>query len=77
MVKASRSGLVGENVTNERGELLVKDAEAYLGLMDISEQLETIEAVRPAIEEMKAGKGESADEVLAQLKTRNLKLKNL
>ena len=35
--------------------------------MEISERLETIEALKPAISEMKAGEGEPADKVFAEL----------
>ena len=52
---------------NEKAELDVQDAESYQRLMEISERLETIEALRPAIEEMKAGKGEPADLFFAGL----------
>ena len=52
---------------NGKAELVVQDAESYQRLLEISEKLETIEALKPAIEEMKAGKGESADKVFAEL----------
>jgi len=50
---------------NGRAELVVQDAASYQRLLEVSERLETIEALRPAIEEMKAGKGESAELVFA------------
>jgi prevent-host-death family protein len=56
---------------NGRAEVVVQDAASYQRLLDISERLETIDALRPAIEEMKAGKGESAESVLAQLASRS------
>lgn len=52
---------------NGKAELVVQDAESYQRLLEISEKLETIEALKPALEEMKAGKGESAEKVFAEL----------
>ncbi|MGI9054182.1 MAG: type II toxin-antitoxin system Phd/YefM family antitoxin [Pyrinomonadaceae bacterium] len=52
---------------NGKAELVVQDAESYQKLLEISEKLETIEALKPAIEEMKAGRGETADKVFAEL----------
>ena len=52
---------------NGKAELIVQDAGSYQRLLEISEKLETIEALKPAIEEMKAGKGESAEKVFAEL----------
>lgn len=52
---------------NGKAELVVQDAESYQKLLEISEKLETIEALKPAIEEMKAGKGELAEKVFAEL----------
>ena len=50
---------------NGKAELVVQDAESYQRLLEVSERLETIEALKPAIAEMKAGKGERADLVFA------------
>jgi prevent-host-death family protein len=52
---------------NGKAELVVQDAESYQKLLEISEKLETIEALKPAIAEMKEGKGESAEKVFAEL----------
>ena len=52
---------------NGRAELVVQDAGSYQKLLEISERLETIEALKPAIEEMKSGKGEPAEKVFAEL----------
>ena len=52
---------------NGKAELVVQDAGSYQRLMEISERLETIEALKPAISEMKAGEGEPADKVFAEL----------
>lgn len=52
---------------NGKTEIVVQDAGSYQQLLEISEKLETIEALKPAIEEMKQGKGESAEEFFAKL----------
>ena len=52
---------------NGKAELIVQDAGSYQKLLEIAEKLETIDALKPAIEEMKAGKGESAEKVFAEL----------
>jgi prevent-host-death family protein len=52
---------------NGKAELVVQDAGSYQKLLEIAERLETIEALKPAIEEMKAGKGEPAEKVFAEL----------
>lgn len=49
---------------NGKAELIVQDAGSYQKLLEIAEKLETIEALKPAIEEMKAGKGEPAEKIL-------------
>jgi prevent-host-death family protein len=52
---------------NGKAELVVQDAGSYQKLLEIAERLETIEALKPAIEEMKMGKGEPAEKVFAEL----------
>ena len=52
---------------NGKAELVVQDAGSYQRLLEISEKLETIEALKPAIAEMKAKKGESAEKIFAEL----------
>ena len=52
---------------NGKAELVVQDAESYQRLLEISERLETIEALKPAIAEMKAGLGEPSDLVFAEI----------
>jgi prevent-host-death family protein len=52
---------------NGKAELVVQDAGSYQKLLEIAERLETIEALKPAVEEMKAGKGESAEKIFAEL----------
>ncbi|MCC5627676.1 type II toxin-antitoxin system Phd/YefM family antitoxin [Nostoc sphaeroides] len=45
---------------NGKAELVVQDVESYQKLLELVERVETIEAVKMALEEMKAGKGEPA-----------------
>jgi prevent-host-death family protein len=52
---------------NGRAELVVQDAESYQNLLEISDRIETIEALKPAIAEMKSGKGQKIDGVMAEL----------
>jgi hypothetical protein len=52
---------------NGKAELIVQDAGSYQKLLEIAEKLETIEALKPAIAEMKAGNGEPAEKVFAEL----------
>ena len=52
---------------NGRAELIVQDAGSYQKLLEIAEKIETIEALKPAIEEMQAGKGEPAEKIFAEL----------
>lgn len=52
---------------NGRAELVVQDAGSYQKLLEIAEKLETIEALKPAIAEMKAKKGEPAEKFFAEL----------
>lgn len=62
-----RSGSPLVLTVNGKAEVVVQDAASYQRLLEISERLETIEALRPAIAEMRAGKGEPADVVFEQL----------
>jgi prevent-host-death family protein len=52
---------------NGKAELVVQDAGSYQKMLEIAERLETIEALKPAIAEMKAGKGETAEQVFDEL----------
>src|SRR5438876_429390 len=47
---------------NGKAALVVQDATAYQKLLELVEQLETIEGIRRGLEEMKAGKGRPIDE---------------
>ncbi len=52
---------------NGKAKLVVQDAGSYQKLLEIAEKLETIEALKPAISEMKAKKGEAAEKFFAEL----------
>ena len=52
---------------NGKAELVVQDVESYQKLLELVERLETIEAVKMALEEMKVGKGEPAHEVFQEI----------
>ncbi len=52
---------------NGRAELVVQDAASYQRLLEVTERIETIEALRPAIEEMRAGKVEPAESFFAEI----------
>ena len=67
--RLKKSGRPVVLTVNGRAELVIQDAESYQSLLEISERLETIEALKPAIAEMKAGKGEKIDGVIAELLT--------
>lgn len=56
-----RSGKPVVLTVNGRAELIVQDAASYQRLLEITERIETIEALKPAIEELRAGRGEPAD----------------
>jgi prevent-host-death family protein len=52
---------------NGKAELVVQDAGSYQKMLELAEKLEAIEALKPAIAEMKAGKGENAEKVFVEL----------
>lgn len=52
---------------NGKAELVVQDVESYQKLLEQVERLENIEAVRVALQEMKAGKGELAHESFKEI----------
>jgi prevent-host-death family protein len=58
---------------NGRAELVVQDAGSYQRLLEYAEKLETIEALKPAIAEMKSGQGESADRVFSEILKSSMK----
>lgn len=52
---------------NGKAELVVQDVESYQKLLELVERLETIEAVKVALQEMKEGKGEPVDEAFKEI----------
>lgn len=52
---------------NGKAELVVQDAGSYQKLLELAERIETIEALKPAIAEMREGKGETAEAVFKEL----------
>jgi PHD/YefM family antitoxin component YafN of YafNO toxin-antitoxin module len=53
---------------NGKAELVVQDAGSYQRLIDLAEKAERMETLRASVEEMRAGKGIPADEVLAEMR---------
>ncbi|GAC1333845.1 MAG: hypothetical protein NVSMB14_00800 [Isosphaeraceae bacterium] len=51
-----------------KAELVVQDTDSYRKLIERIERAEWIEAIRISIEEMRAGKGIPAEEVLAEMR---------
>lgn len=62
-----RSGKPVVLTINGSAELVVQDAASYQRLLEITERLETIEALRPAIAEMKRGENEPVEAFFAAL----------
>src|SRR3954466_4223964 len=52
---------------NGKAELVVQDAKSYQRLIDLTERLETIEAVREGLASMKRGEGRPVAEFFAEL----------
>lgn len=52
---------------NGEAEIIVNDEGSYQKLLELAERVETIEALKVGIDEMKAGKGEPAEKVLKEL----------
>lgn len=63
-----RSGKPVVLTINGKAELVVQDAASYQRLMEIAERIETIEVLRPSIEEMKRRDGEGSSGELLALK---------
>lgn len=53
---------------NGKAELVVQDAESYQKLLELAERVETIEALKVSLEEMKAGQGERAGKVFEEIR---------
>lgn len=64
-----RSGKPVVLTINGKAELVVQDAASYQRLLEITERLETIEALRPAIDEMKRGEGEPLENLEKAMST--------
>ena len=52
---------------NGKAEPIVQDARSYQRLLEVTERLETIEAVREGLTSMRRGEGRSADEIFDAL----------
>jgi prevent-host-death family protein len=53
---------------NGKAELVVQDAASYQRLIALAERVERMEALRLSVEEMRAGKGIPAEDVLAEMR---------
>jgi PHD/YefM family antitoxin component YafN of YafNO toxin-antitoxin module len=51
-----------------KAELVVQDAAAYQKLLDSAEQAGVIEGIRQGLEEMRAGRGQPAEQVLDEIR---------
>ena len=71
--KLKKSGSPLVLTVNGRAEVVVQDASSYQRLLEISERLETIEDLKPAIEEMRRGEGQGASIVFEQLMSESIK----
>jgi len=52
---------------NGKAELVVQDSASYQTLIELAERAEEMEALRVAVEEMKAGKGRPIEESFAEM----------
>src|SRR5438067_1854407 len=53
---------------NGKAELVVQDTKSYQKLLELAERVEDLEKTRQAIEEMNAGLGRPAEEMLAEMR---------
>ena len=53
---------------NGKAEMVVLDTAAYQKLIERAERMEQLELTRKSIEEMQAGKGRPAEEMLAEMR---------
>jgi len=53
---------------NGKAELVVQDTASYQKLIELAEQAEKMQALRVSVEEMRAGKGIPAEDVLAEMR---------
>ena len=53
---------------NGKAELVVQDSASYQKLIELAERAERMEALRQSVEEMRAGQGFPAEDVLAEMR---------
>jgi PHD/YefM family antitoxin component YafN of YafNO toxin-antitoxin module len=53
---------------NGKAELVVQDTDSYQKLLEVAERVEELEALREAVEEMKAGQGTPIEEMFDEMK---------
>jgi prevent-host-death family protein len=53
---------------NGKAALVVQDAESYQKLLDLAEEARVLEGIRQGLEEMRAGHGRPAEEVIADIR---------
>ncbi len=56
---------------NGKAELVVQDAASYQQLLELVDRLEAIEGIKRGLEEMKAGKGKSLDQVDKEIRKKH------
>lgn len=65
-MKKSRQPII--LTVNGKAEVVVQDAASYQQLLEQLEQMETVAGIRRGLDEMKAGKGRAAEEVLEDIR---------
>src|SRR4051812_3024302 len=68
MKRMKQSGRPIVLTVNGKAEVVVQDAAAYQQLLALLDQMETVEGIRQGLEDMKAGKGRPAEEVLKEIR---------
>lgn len=53
---------------NGKARLTIQDKESYQKLLDLVDRVETIEAVKVALEEMESGQGRPLEEVMEEIR---------
>ena|SRR5690242_20082058 len=53
---------------NGKAELVVQDARSYQKLLELLDRFEAVEGIRRGLEDMKAGRGRPAEEVLEEIR---------
>lgn len=53
---------------NGKAALVVQDAASYQKLLDLAEDVRVLEGIRQGLEEMRAGRGRTAEEVFADIR---------